>query len=118
MPGAVRAPSEKRVYTVAMYNEDGIVLRFDDTVAVSTVASRLGRKTIELDHVCKAFGERTVIDDFSYTVLRDDRIGVIGPNGAGKSTLLKLLAGILPPDSGHVDIGATVRIGYFTQEGR
>ena len=90
----------------------------DDTVAVSTVASRLGRKTIELDHVCKAFGERTVIDDFSYTVLRDDRIGVIGPNGAGKSTLLNLIAGILPPDSGHVDIGTTVRIGYFTQEGR
>ena len=90
----------------------------EKAVSTATVASRLGRKTIELSHVSKAFGARTVIRDFSYTVLRDDRIGVVGPNGAGKSTLLNLIAGALPPDSGEVDRGGTVRVGYFTQEGR
>ena len=90
----------------------------DASLSVATVASRLGRKTIELDHVTKAFGDNTVIRDFSYTVLRDDRIGIVGPNGAGKSTLLNLIAGALPPDSGEIDCGGTVRIGYFTQEGR
>ena len=90
----------------------------DQSVAVATLASRLGRKTIELSHVSKRFGDRTVIDDFSYTVLRDDRIGIIGPNGAGKTTLLNLFAGTLQPDSGSVEYGGTVRVGYFTQEGR
>ena len=90
----------------------------DAAVSVATVASRLGRKTIELSHVSKAFGGRTVISDFSYTVLRDDRVGIVGPNGAGKSTLLNLIAGTLSPDSGVVERGGTVKIGYFTQEGR
>ena len=90
----------------------------DAAVSVATVASRLGRKTIELSHVSKAFGGRTVISDFSYTVLRDDRVGIVGPNGAGKSTLLNLIAGTLSPDSGVVERGGTVKNGYFTQEGR
>ena len=90
----------------------------DDAVSVAAAASRLGRKTIELDHVKKRFDGRAVIDDFSYTVLRDDRIGVVGKNGAGKSTLLNLISGVLPPDEGRVERGATVRVGYFTQEGR
>ena len=90
----------------------------DGQVAFSAAASRLGRKTIELEHVSKAFDGRTVIRDFSYTILRDDRIGVVGPNGAGKSTLLNLIAGTLSPDEGTVERGGTVRLGYFTQEGR
>ena len=90
----------------------------DETVSMTAVASRLGRKTVELSHVSKSFGDRTVIRDFSYTILRDDRVGVIGHNGAGKSTLLNLISGALAPDSGTVDFGGTVRIGYFTQEGR
>ena len=90
----------------------------DGAVSIAGPSARLGRKTIELSHVSKAFGGRTVIDDFSYTILRDDRIGVVGPNGAGKSTLLNLIAGALAPDSGSVDRGGTVRVGYFTQEGR
>ena len=90
----------------------------DANISVAAIASRLGRKTVELDHISKAFGGRTVIRDFSYTVLRDDRVGVIGRNGAGKSTLLNMIAGVLPPDTGKVDFGGTVRIGYFTQEGR
>lgn len=90
----------------------------EGSVAVATAASRLGRKTIELSHVSKSYGGRAIISDFSYTVLRDDRIGIVGPNGAGKTTLLNLIAGVLPPDSGTVDFGGTVKLGYFTQEGR
>ena len=88
------------------------------TVSITSAASRLGRKTVELEHVSKAYGDRAIIRDFSYTLLRDDRVGIIGRNGAGKSTLLNMIAGELKPDSGSVDFGGTVRIGYFTQEGR
>ncbi len=90
----------------------------DSTVSMTSAASRLGRKTVELSHVSKRYGERTIICDFSYTLLRDDRVGIIGRNGAGKSTLLNMIAGALEPDGGSVDFGGTVRIGYFTQEGR
>ena len=90
----------------------------DGSVSMSAAASRLGRKTIELSHVSKSYGEKKIIDDFSYTVLRDDRIGVVGPNGAGKSALLNLIAGSVAPDAGSVERGDTVRLGYFTQEGR
>ncbi|MBR3928154.1 MAG: ABC-F family ATP-binding cassette domain-containing protein [Clostridia bacterium] len=90
----------------------------DSAVSISAGASRLGRKTVELEHVSKSYGGRTIIKDFSYTILRDDRVGIIGRNGAGKSTLLNMVAGALAPDSGTVDFGGTVRIGYFTQEGR
>lgn len=90
----------------------------DDTVQMATIASRLGKKLIALDAVSKSFGGHTVIDSFSYNIQKDDRIGIVGRNGAGKSTLLNLIAGHLAPDSGTVETGQTVRIGYFTQEGR
>ena len=83
---------------------------------MNSVSSRLGRKTVELHNICKSFGERTIIDDFSYIFLRDDRIGIVGDNGCGKSTLMKIIAGQLEPDSGSVEVGETVRIGYFMQE--
>lgn len=83
---------------------------------MKSVSSRLGKKIIELEHVSKAFDGIPVISDFSYTVLRNDRIGIIGENGSGKSTLLKLISGELQPDSGSVEIGETVKIGYFSQE--
>lgn len=90
----------------------------DDTVQLSTVSSRLGKKLIALESVSKGFGGQTVIENFSYSVQRNDRIGIVGPNGAGKSTLLNLIAGRITPDGGSVDTGSTVRVGYFTQEGR
>lgn len=90
----------------------------DDTVQMSTVSSRLGKKLVSLEAVCKRFDNRLVIDNFSYNIQKNDRIGIVGKNGAGKSTLLNLLAGCLAPDSGTVETGSTVRIGYFTQEGR
>lgn len=91
--------------------------RFDKQLMdMNSVSSRLGRKTVELHNVCKSFGERTIIDDFTYIFLRDDRIGIVGDNGCGKSTLMKIIAGQLEPDSGSVEVGETVRIGYFMQE--
>ncbi|MFR1802317.1 MAG: ABC-F family ATP-binding cassette domain-containing protein [Faecalispora jeddahensis] len=90
----------------------------DGAVEMATLSSRLGRKTVELDHVTKAFGEHIVLQDFTYHIARDDRVGIVGRNGAGKSTLLNLIAGRLAPDSGTVDWGETVRLGYFSQEGR
>ena len=90
----------------------------DDTVQMAAAASRLGKKIIELHGVGKSFGAHTVIEEFSYNLLRDDRIGIVGKNGAGKSTLLHMIAGELQPDRGHVEMGTTVKIGHFSQEGR
>ena len=90
----------------------------DDTVQLSAAASRLGRKIIELHSVSKTFGDRSIIHNFSYNLLRGDRIGIVGRNGAGKSTLLHMVAGTLIPDSGNVETGTTVKIGHFSQEGR
>ncbi len=96
--------------------ENEKALPSDGNVEITAVSSRLGKKTIELSHVDKSYGDKKIIDEFSYILLRDDRIGIIGPNGSGKSTLLKLIAGVLQPDSGFVTTGETVKIGFFTQE--
>lgn len=85
-------------------------------VEMDSISSRLGKTTIELEHISKGFGDKHLINDFSYIVLRDDRIGFIGPNGCGKSTLMKMIMGILKPDEGKITIGDTVKIGYFAQE--
>jgi len=83
---------------------------------LSVASSRLGRKIMEIEHVTKSFGERTVIRDFSYIAVPEDRVGIVGLNGSGKSTLLKLITGKLEPDSGTVELGQTVKLGWFTQE--
>ena len=100
----------------ALLNQDAP--ETDSAVQMAAASSRLGKKIIELNDVSKSFGDRTVVSHFSYNLLRRDRIGIVGPNGAGKTTLLRLLTGKLAPDSGTVDIGATVKIGHFSQEGR
>ena len=91
---------------------------YDETVQMAAATSRLGKKLIELEHVSKAFDGKQIIGDFSYHLLRNDRIGIVGRNGAGKSTLLHLVAGDLEPDGGRVETGVTVKIGHFSQEGR
>ena len=88
----------------------------DDKVELGSMSSRLGKTTIILDNITKSFGDRTIIKDFSYNFLKNDRIGIIGPNGCGKSTLLKTILGEYTPDAGSIEIGPTVKIGYFTQE--
>ncbi len=85
-------------------------------VDITSVSSRLGRKTIEIKNISKSYGGRIIVKGFEHTVLRDARIGIVGPNGCGKSTLLKIIAGKTTPDSGMVDYGETVKIGYFAQE--
>lgn len=87
-----------------------------NTLELKSLATRLGNTTIELDHISKAFGDNVLFEDFSYNLLRMDRIGIIGKNGCGKSTLLKIILGQIQPDSGTVKIGETVKIGYFSQQ--
>lgn len=89
-----------------------------ENVQTASMSSRLGKKTIELSEVTKSYGGKTVLRPFSYIMGRDDRVGVVGRNGAGKSTLLELIAGKIQPDSGDISWGETVKIGYFSQEGR
>ena len=75
----------------------------DKTVELDSVETRMGKKTIELEHVSKSYGDRTIVDDFSYIVLKNQRLGIIGPNGCGKSTLIKMIAGMVQPDSGTIE---------------
>lgn len=88
----------------------------DAAVELESIGTRMGKKTIELHNVSKRYGDRTLIKDFNYIVLKNQRLGIIGPNGCGKSTLMKLITGELQPDAGEVEIGDTIQIGYFAQE--
>src|SRR6056297_1631249 len=88
----------------------------DEKIEMQGAFSRLGRKIIELENISKSFPCGEIIKNFTYVLLRNDRIGIIGPNGAGKSTLIKIASGMLKTDSGRVEIGETVKIGYFSQE--
>lgn len=85
-------------------------------VAMDSVASRMGNKTIEVSGLCKSYGDKKLIDNYEYIFLKNDRIGIIGPNGCGKSTLLKMIYGNVEPDAGTIEIGQTIRMGYFSQE--
>jgi ABC transport system ATP-binding/permease protein len=85
-------------------------------VNIALGASRLGKKVIELNSITKRMGDQTLIENFSYLLIPHDRIGIIGPNGSGKTTLLNMMAGLIQSDSGSIDIGETVKIGYYTQE--
>lgn len=88
----------------------------DDSVTLGSVASRLGRTTVILDDICKSYDGITYINHFSYNFLKNDRIGIIGKNGCGKSTLLKIIMNEVKSDSGKVEVGPTVKLGYFSQE--
>ncbi len=118
MQRGARARSTKQKAHIQRYenlrDQEGI--KIDQTVELDSVSSRLGRTTVELNEIDKAFGEKVLMKDFTYVFLKNDRIGIIGPNGSGKSTLMKIIAGWLEPDAGTVTIGQTVKMGYFSQE--
>jgi ATP-binding cassette subfamily F protein uup len=88
----------------------------DQTVELSSIETRMGKKTIEFSHLSKSYGEKKILEDFSYIFLKNQTVGIIGPNGCGKSTLLKMIAGLEQSDFGDIAIGETIRIGYFAQE--
>ena len=90
----------------------------DRKIALSAASTRLGNKVVVLEGVSKAYDGRQLIDDFTYTVTRGDRIGIVGPNGTGKTTLLEIVTGRTAPDAGRVEVGQTVAIGYYDQESR
>ena len=88
----------------------------DGQVQLKSVASRLGKTTVEIDSISKSYDGKKLIEDFTYIFLKDDRVGFVGKNGCGKSTLMKMITGEVKPDAGSITIGQTVKIGYFTQE--
>ena len=88
----------------------------DQSVELESVETRMGKKTIELKHVSKKYGNQVLVEDFNYILLKNQKLGIIGPNGCGKSTLMKLMAGLVELDSGTVEMGETIKIGYFAQE--
>lgn len=85
-------------------------------VILDSISTRMGNKTIELSDISKSYGDKKLIADYNYIFLKNDRIGIIGPNGCGKTTLLRMINGIVKPDTGSVEIGQTIKIGYFSQE--
>ena len=89
----------------------------DANVKLDVKASYIGNKIFEADHLCKAFGDLKILDDFSYIFARYEKMGIVGNNGTGKSTFIKILMGLVKPDSGTLDIGETVRFGYYSQDG-
>lgn len=113
-----KARSTKQKARIDRFEElkDSAIDLSSEKVEISVGSSRLGKKIIELDNISKSFGDKKLIDDFSYILLRDDRVGIVGPNGAGKSTLINIINGKLQPDSGNVTVGETVKIGVFSQE--
>lgn len=117
MRGA-RARSTKQKAHIQRFEQlrDREKISADKSVEIQSVSSRLGRKTIEINGISKGFDGNILISEFSYILLPGDRIGIVGSNGCGKSTLLKLIQGILEPDSGTVEVGQTVKIGYVSQE--
>lgn len=118
MQRGARARSTKQKAHIQRYEalRDEEKIEVDGKVEIEAISSRLGNKTIEIKNIKKSFGDRILINDFTYTFVRNDRIGVLGPNGCGKSTLIKMIVGLVSPDSGHIEIGETVNIGYYAQE--
>lgn len=88
----------------------------DASVEIESIGTRMGKKTIELQGISKSYGDKVLVNDFEYIVLKNQRLGIIGPNGCGKSTLMKLIVGAIEPDTGYIEIGDTIQIGYFAQE--
>ena len=118
MQRGARARSTKQKAHIKRYEElrDKKGLQVDERVEISSISTRMGKTTVELCDITKAYGEKIIIKDFSYIFLKNDRIGVIGSNGCGKTTLMKIIEGREKPDAGEVTIGQTIKLGYYSQE--
>ncbi|NBH18690.1 ABC transporter ATP-binding protein [Clostridiaceae bacterium] len=118
MQRGARARSTKQKAHIQRYEalRDQEAPKVDAEVELNSVSSRLGKKTVELLEISKSYGEKLLILDFTYIFLKNDRVGIIGPNGSGKSTLLKMITGWTEPDKGEIQLGTTVKLGYFSQE--
>ena len=118
MQRGARARSTKQKAHIQRYealrDQDAPV--FDSNVEMGSVVSRLGRTTVEIDGLCKSYGDNVLIKDFTYTFLKNDRIGFVGKNGCGKTTLMKMIVGDVTADAGNIEIGQTVKLGYYSQE--
>lgn len=118
MQRGARARSTKQKAHIQRYealrDQEGI--KEVQKLEMSSLSTRLGRSTIEINKVSKAFGDIVCVKDFTYILLKGDRIGFVGKNGCGKTTLMKMIAGFLEPDSGTIEVGQTVKIGYYGQE--
>lgn len=117
-----KARSTKQQARIDRFNDmkeasaQAVASRRTESAQLSSVYTRMGKKTIELRNISKSFEGRTLINDFSYIFLRDEAVAFVGKNGCGKSTLMKIITGMEKPDTGEVEIGDTIRIGYFAQE--
>ena len=118
MQRGARARSTKQKAHIQRYEalRDQEGPQYDRNVQLESIASRLGRTTVELKDISKSYGDKVLLKDFTYIFLKNDRVGIIGPNGSGKSTLMKIIAGWVQPDSGTTEIGQTVKLGYYSQE--
>ncbi|MCR4903260.1 MAG: ABC-F family ATP-binding cassette domain-containing protein [Butyrivibrio sp.] len=120
MQRGARARSTKQKAHIQRYEalRDEKKLELDRDVEISAASTRLGKKTIEIYDISKSYGDRQLFKDFTFTFTRNDRVGILGPNGCGKTTLMKTILGVIEPDSGHIEIGETVKIGYYAQESK
>lgn len=114
----VKARSTKQKARIQRFEEMSAIAgpQEEQKLALGSTSSRLGRRIIECENVGKSMGGKRLLRDFTYTILRDERMAVVGENGCGKTTFLRMLAGQLAPDEGTINIGETVKIGFFTQE--
>lgn len=112
---ARRTKKKDRVERFAQIEAEVKNVQTEASLEMSSVSSRLGKTVIELENVGMVYNGLDYIKDFSYILLRNDRVGIVGPNGAGKSTLMDIIAGRLAPTSGSITVGQTVKIGYFSQ---
>lgn len=118
MQRGARARSTKQKAHIQRYEnlKKQAGIEIDAKVQLGSVSSRMGKTTIELEHISKAYEDKCLIKDFNYIFLKNDRIGFVGKNGCGKTTLMKIIEGRIQPDGGSVTIGQTIKIGYYTQE--
>lgn len=118
MQRGARARSTKQKAHIARYEalRDAKGIEVETTLQMSSISTRMGKSTVELSNIHKAYGEKVLIEDFSYIFLKNDRIGFVGKNGCGKTTLMKIIDNRIQPDSGTVTVGQTIKIGYYTQE--